>query len=919
MQSGPPNFLYHLLDKDYHEAFDRYTPETADFHDHVSCFLPPEWKITQRGIWFYCASSNNIVPQQGWKIHLSATPLNAREVLVRAASVLFQHGTADFKFAADLSTLLLINGKNWARGGSGKFITVYPQDQRSFLVLIEELYQATKDFCGPYILSDYRYQDSSIVFYRYGGMKSHEVLNIKGERTPMLVGPDGREVQDERLAYPVTPDWASSPFVAAGPAAEADEGGLLLQGRYMIEEALSFSSAGGVYRAIDQHSNQRVVIKEARPHIHETGDGCDAVDRLVKEYSFLEMFADTGIAARPICLFQEWEHWFLVEEYIEGVSLNSHSAQNNILLRTRPDSEDYRAWFRTFRQLAMNLARIIQTLHSRNVVFTDLSTNNIMVCDGGTELKLIDFEGAELAGEGTPSFVYTPGFVSKDRLSGATASFADDYYSMGAVLLAYLMPWNGLLHLRPEAKEEIIASIQQDANLPAAISEMILGLLDECPSKRPDTAALLEVLSRVEAPQEPAASDSERLDYQRVVDGIVNHIQQAATYSRHDRLFPSDPSVFTTNPLSVAYGASGIAYALKKITGESPQAAIDWIAGHEISRDNYAPGLYTGLSGIAWSLLEAGAQKEAKRIFELTFRHPLLYHAADLFYGSAGWGLANLRFFHETGDELYLDNAKQAANQLLQPAPGMLSGTAWQLLNDKGIGLAHGGSGIALFLLHLFLITKEERLLSCGQLALDLDIRSGVSTRDKGLSWPAQADVQSPLFPYWRYGAAGIGMAAARYYKFAGCAHYWPVLEKIFIEADRKYAVIPGRFKGLAGLGEFLLDMYDFTGQERFLESSHKVAEGIMKFRVERNGIAFPGDDLSRLSCDYGTGSAGIALFLHRLSAGGYADFMLDRFIEPRRRTRPEQACTGNRSQRVEAEASVGTEPEHLALVSSFD
>lgn len=919
MMRSSPNFLYHLLDKDYHEAFDRYTPDATDFHDPLCRFLPPGWNIVRRGIWFQCTCSNNIVPQQGWKIHLSATPANAREVLTRAASILFHEG-ATFKFAVDISTLLLINGKNWARGAAGKFITVYPRDHHTFLVLIDALHHATRGLCGPYILSDYRYQDSKIVFYRYGGMRSHEVLNVKGEKVSMLTGPDGSEIPDQRLAYPITPSWEALPVPATGLEGESDEDGILLQGRFKVEEALSFSSAGGVYRATDQQSDRKVVIKEARPHIHETGDGCDAVDRLAKEYRFLKMFEDTGIAARPICLFKQWEHLFLVEEYVDGIPLGAYAAQQNILLRTRPAREDYETWYRSFRRLAINLARIIQTLHSRNVIFTDLSTNNVLVCCEGTELKLIDFEGAELAGQESAGFVYTPGFISKDRLAGAAASFADDYYSLGAVLLAYLMPWNGLLRLRPEAREEIIASIRQDAKLPASISQLILNLLDHDPARRPEPADVLATLERAAAPEEPVRSKGVTPDYLRVIDRTASHIQEVADYGRRDRLFPSDPAVFTTNPLSMAYGACGIAYALKKTTGAVPQAAIEWILSHRITTDTYAPGLYTGLSGVAWSLLECGAPEEAKRVLQLTFDHPLLYSAADLFYGASGWGLANLRFFHETGDELYLDKAKEAASQLLRPVDGVPSGAAWEMLNEKGIGLAHGGSGIALFLLYLFLVTRDERLLGCGKLALDLDICSGVTTSDNGLSWPAHADARSPLYPYWRHGSAGVGMAAARYWKFAGMDDYRPVLEKIFIETDRRYAVLPGRFKGLAGLGDFLLDMYQFTGEKRFLESSHKVAEGIMTFRVERNGIAFPGDDLSRLSCDYGTGSSGIALFLHRLSLGGPADFMLDRFTEPRQIMPPEPAYAWDRSPLSEsAEARFTLEQEHLELASYAD
>jgi hypothetical protein len=70
--------------------------------------------------------------------------------------------------------------------------------------------------------------------------------------------------------------------------------------------------------------------------------------------------------------------------------------------------------------------------------------------------------------------------------------------------------------------------------------------------------------------------------------------------------------------------------------------------------------------------------------------------------------------------------------------------------------------------------------------------------------------------------------------------------------------------------------MFDLSGEQRFLKSANRVAEGIMHFRVEREGAAFPGELPSRLSCDYGTGSSGIALFLNRLMGNQGTDFMLD-------------------------------------------
>src|SRR5215469_8096742 len=385
-----PNPLYNLIDRDYHEKFDAYRPRTADFCHLVSARLPSGWTIQRQGLWFHCGSPQNSVPQQGWKIHASATPANAREVLQRISSVLLERADTDFKFALDMSTLFLLNSKNWSRGGSGKFITIYPHNNRHFLDLIDQLHRATEGLYGPYILSDHRYKNSNVLFYRYGGMRSRDALNIKGERIPMLVAPDGTEIPDQRMAYPVTPSWEASPLPVNGPADDSEMHGIK-DGRYQIEQVLAFSNAGGVYRAIDSHTGKRVVIKEARPCVNSTLDGYDAVELLKKEHRLLTLLQDTGIAPQPLDLFKEWEHWFLIEEYIQGLSMAAHSSEHNVLLRTRPGEEQYRTWYETFRAVCLSLAKIIEVLHQHGIVFADLSTNNLIVLTGKSELKVIDF------------------------------------------------------------------------------------------------------------------------------------------------------------------------------------------------------------------------------------------------------------------------------------------------------------------------------------------------------------------------------------------------------------------------------------------------------------------------------------------------------------------------------------------------
>lgn len=874
-----PNLLYLLLNRDYPESFTAYSPHTGDFHDLVNSRLPQGRAMRRQNIWFYCGPEQETLPMQGWKIHVSATPRNAKEVLERVTSVLFKYADVSFKFVVDLPMLSLLNSKRWPRGASGKFITVYPPHNQRFIELVEELDQVTAGMEGPYILSDHRYKNSRVVFYRYGSMRLRVDLNVRGEKVPVLLSPEGKLVPDQRLAYPVTPSW-EKPVVPSQVAEEPENQVVGLRcGRYTVENAMTFSNAGGLYFAHDHQTGKKVVIKETRPCVNATSDGCDAIELLRKEHRLLSQVADTGIAPRPVDLFQEWEHWFLVEEFIEGVPMSRHSAANNILLRTRATQGEYDEWYAMFIALCADLIRIVNTLHSRNIVFADLSPNNLIVTPGGG-LKIIDFEGAYQPGTDRATNIYTPGFISRHRLAGSTARPEDDYYSAGAVLLAYLLPINGMLHLNPQARQRFVDSIRNDIHLPDSIADLINDLMDQTENHSvPRTsAAPASALVVISCGRQPESSG----DHRALVESIAHHLNSVADYQRKDRLYPADPRVFSTNPLSLGYGAAGVAYSLKKITGEAPGATLDWMLQQRITSAEYPPGLYVGMSGIAWALLEIGLTAQAEEIFRTAWNHPLLYKASDLFYGIAGWGMTALRFFQATANEVYLEQARNAGARLLASGKRSGQGLYWPASGLCPVGLAHGSSGIALFFLYLYLATGEESYLEAGNCALDFDLAQAVSTKDGGLSWGASVESCSPVYPYWRYGSAGIGIVTARFHRLMPSSRYKRILDQIFVDTDRKYAVFCGRFSGLAGIGEFLLDMHNFTGDLRYRQSANKVAEGILHFCVERNGgTSFPGELLSRLCCDYGTGSAGIALFFNRLMGKQENDFMLDSlFVE---------------------------------------
>jgi hypothetical protein len=875
-----PNLLETLASRDFYESMDHYVADLA-LVDVVKQHLPPDWKLRRvNGVWFGCHPPiARRTPPQGWKIHISATVGDAINVLTAVVPILRDHQIS-FKFALDNRVLSLMNGKSWLRQGAGKFITIYPHEDQ-FAGLIEELHQATRAFSGPYILSDRRYRNSRVVFYRYGGMLPRSVLNVKGEQVPLLVGPSGETIPDIRRPYFFVPSWTRDPFDAEDPDSVREQvkqtGVPLNNGRYLVRSALAYSNSGGVYVADDLRRGLQVVIEEARPFVESSRHGTDL---LQKEYRILSKIEHLNIAPRPVDFFTEWEHVFLAEEFIKGTSLEAFCARNNVLLLTNPTVADAQRWYVTFKAIFLQLAQIVRSLHELQIVFSDLSFSNLLISPDDQRLSIIDFEGAHEVGVDNPTSIYTPGFAFAHQMMGRPATFQSDYFSMGAIMFAFLWPVNQMFMIHPQARFTFLDSVTKDVGLPKSIHDMIANLMDKDPEKRPSPNSVITALQCADSsvsPETESSNSQTDVTLRKDVERILDYIMSVATYERRDRLYPAWGAVFNTNPLSIAYGACGVAYVINKVKKGVPDRVLEWILAANKKQSLYPPGLYLGLGGVAWTLLDLGAQEAAKNVLESTYDHPLLYESSDLFYGAAGWGLVNLKFFVESGDEKYLRNAERAGCVVAARAHTDSQGLFWPTEDGIPLGYAHGASGISLFFLYLYLASNKDQFLDIGRRALDFDIAHAYDTGGGGLSWKRAVEGANVVFPYWRYGSAGIGMVILRYYRLLKLPDYKRILGGIVLDTSRKYAVFPGFFIGLAGIGEFLLDYYQITGESEGLTGAGRVAAGLSLFRIDRpDGLAYPGERLRRICCDFGTGSAGVGHFLHRLASQSEGAFHLD-------------------------------------------
>jgi len=881
------DFAYLLADREYYEPLDRLNTGDTTYSRVVERVLPSTWERARKGLWMNCRPPEAVTPPQGWKVHISATLGNACPILATVARFCIGD-TLTFKYVAEPAMLMLQNSKRWNRGGSGKFMTLYPQNEQHCREIMETLRTLLTGYRGPYILSDRRYRDSEVVYYRYGGLLPISRLDVEGRRIPVIAAENEQYTDDRRNAFFYLPPNVTDPF--ADGEDPLPETLTLKNGRYRIDEAITFSASGGVYRGTDLQTGGRVLIKEARPLTNVSPRGVDAVWLLKKEERLLELVAHLGIAPRPLDFFRDWEHSYLVEEYLDGINLRGFSAQWMIMLRIAPTREETEEFFKRYCRVLAHVAEVVEVLHEHNIVFSDLSHYNVMVQNDGHAVRFIDFEGAYEQDVDVPTLMFTPGFAPTDLIERGESVAEDDCFALGGLMLAALMPVNSLMGLDPQAADRFVTAISNDFGIPPQVGDTIRGLIAQDRTARIQPRAAAEALRDARLTGDPfirpaAETDAEITAFR---DEVVNYIVSSATPDREDRLFPSDPQVFETNPLSVGWGACGVVHALHRITGQVPRPLLDWIFSREVVPELYAPGMYTGLCGMAWTMLEIGFPERANEWLQMARGHYLLRRAPDLMNGAAGWGMTELKFWLETGLQTHVQAAEDAARAVIDSAEDEDGAWKWKSFYGYCPGLGHGSAGMGLFLSYLYAATGNEKYLHAAERALRYVLRTAKETPD-GTSWKV-FEGHPTHTPYWRWGSAGVGIALLRYLAVAPDPdpELRDLLDRLFSDTNRKYSIFPGRFFGLSGVGEFHLDGAAMSAdRERHLNAARRNLAGVLLFQVRRPaGVAFPGDTLSRISCDLGTGSAGVALFLHRLVTGTGASFMLDELL-PARTARP--------------------------------
>ncbi|MEU3324382.1 MULTISPECIES: class III lanthionine synthetase LanKC [Streptomyces] len=839
--------IFCLADRYFYDTPDRLsdsaqdsdgTPDAGAFP--VSLRPVPEgWRQTRSGDWLELRPQAGEFPLQGWKIHASATLDNADAI----GTAVWDHCVPrriPFKFVPHRTLLYLRNAKYAGRGTSGKFATIYPADEGQLQEILEELGAVLDGRPGPYILTDLRWGRGPL-YVRYGGFAPRFCLDAHGQLVPAVENADGQLVPDRKDPAFRVPDGVELPAFLR-PHLAARDSATVADLPYRIERALHFSNGGGVYGGTDTRDGSRVVLKEARPHAGLAADGADAVARLEREKAALDQLAGLPVVPAVRDWFTLDGHRFLVMEELPGRPLNSFFAERHPLLSPDPDPQAvarHTAW-------ALRMHRLVEeavtAVHERGIVFNDLHMFNIMVAPDEESVALLDFEAAARAEDDPRQIVAHPGFIAPADRSG----YDIDRYALACLRLALFVPMTTLLAVdRGKAADLARIAAAQFPGIPERFLAEAVATIEGggTGGRQP---------SRGTRPTRPAGPPAPA-DWPAARDSMVRAILASATPDRDDRLFPGDIAQFSDGGgLGLAHGAAGVLHALAETgAGPCPQGE-EWLLRHTDPPPRGTPlGLYDGLPGIACVLARAGHTKRALELTERVLAEKWQRLGDSLYGGLAGLGLALGHLAHLTGEEGLRAPAEEAARLLAR----RLEEPAEETAGRARAGLLHGATGAALLFLRRHERNGDPAELDLAERALERDL--GRCVRDS--AGTLVVDEGSRTMPYLGAGSVGIAMVLDDFLAHRpGHDRFARARAGILPAARMRYYAQPGLFQGRAGM---LLHLSRTTTPGVTELDLAAQSEGLGWYAMPYGGeLAFPGDQMMRLSMDLATGTAGCLL-----------------------------------------------------------
>ncbi|MES5816438.1 serine/threonine-protein kinase [Streptomyces sp. RG80] len=297
------------------------------------------------------------------------------------------------------------------------------------------------------------------------------------------------------VPHPDNPYAAPTQVVPHQAAPEQDPGtGRLIAGRYRLLAKLGHGGMGTVWRAKDETVDREVAVKEPRvpDHLPER-ERANAFERMRREARAAARLDHPAVVDVHDVAVVDGQPW-IVMELVRGRSLGDALQEGTLGAREAA-------------RVGLQVLGALEAAHAAGILHRDVKPDNVLL-GSHDRVVLTDFGIAQIEGEtsltDTGGFVGSPEYIAPERVLGQRPGPASDLWSLGVVLYA------ATEGVSPFRRSNTPATLQSVLNAtPAApasasgpLADVITGLLQKDPARRPNAA---QVRAQLEAAANPPA------------------------------------------------------------------------------------------------------------------------------------------------------------------------------------------------------------------------------------------------------------------------------------------------------------------------------------------------------------------------------------------------------------------------------
>ncbi|PWI43399.1 Stk1 family PASTA domain-containing Ser/Thr kinase [Streptomyces sp. ICBB 8177] len=278
--------------------------------------------------------------------------------------------------------------------------------------------------------------------------------------------------------------------------------GLVLDGRYRIEERIAVGGMATVYRAVDTRLDRVLALKVMHPAL-----AADAVfvERFIREAKSVARLDHTNVVG----VFDQGAdggYVYLAMEYVAGCTLRDVLREQGAL----PP--------RAALDILEPVLAALGAAHRAGLVHRDMKPENVLIGDDG-RVKVADFGLVRAVGtettSSTGSVLGTVSYLAPEQIQDGTADQRTDVYACGVLLYEMLTgakPYDGATPaavLYQHLHEDVAPPSAAVPGMAEELDALVEGAAARDPKARPaDAVELLGLLRTVRAALTPAQLDA---------------------------------------------------------------------------------------------------------------------------------------------------------------------------------------------------------------------------------------------------------------------------------------------------------------------------------------------------------------------------------------------------------------------------